>query len=158
MFREMRRGKQQLSFDECVEMLKRGSSGVLAVMGDDGYPYAVPLSYVYHDNALFFHGATSGHKLDAIRQNEKFSFCVIDQDKVIPEKLTSAYRSVIVFGKAHILENETEIRAAAQMLGQKYSPGMNELINKEIEAYMRHMAVVRLDIEHITGKLGKELL
>ena len=158
MFREMRRGKQQLSFDECVEILKRGSSGVLAVMGDDGYPYAVPLSYVYHDNALFFHGATSGHKLDAIRQNEKFSFCVIDQDEVIPEKLTSAYRSVIAFGKAHILEDETEIRAAAQMLGQKYSPGMDELINKEIEAYMRHMAVVRLDIEHITGKLGKELL
>ena len=158
MFREMRRGKQQLSFDECVEILKRGSSGVLAVMGDDGYPYAVPLSYVYHDNALFFHGATSGHKLDAIRQNEKFSFCVIDQDEVIPEKLTSAYRSVIAFGKAHILEDETEIRAAAQMLGQKYSPGMDELINKEIETYMRHMAVVRLDIEHITGKLGKELL
>lgn len=158
MFREMRRFQQQLSTEECIDILQRGSSGVLAVIGDNGYPYAVPLSYVYHDNALFFHSATSGHKLDAIRQNEKFSFCVIDQDEVIPEKLTSAYRSVIVFGKAHILEDEGEIRAAAWALGQKYSPGMDELINQEIDAYMRHMAVVRLDIEHISGKIGKELL
>lgn len=158
MFREMRRNKQQLSPEESIKILQRATSGVLAVIGDGGYPYAVPLSYVYHDNAIFFHGATSGHKLDAIRQNEKFSFCVIDQDEVIPEKLTSAYRSVIVFGKAHILENEAEIREVAQILGQKYSPGMDELIDTEIKIYMHHMTVVRLDIEHMTGKIGKELL
>lgn len=158
MFREMRRNKQQLSTEECIDILRRATSGVLAVSGDDGYPYAVPLSYVYHNNAIFFHGAASGHKLDAIRQNGKFSFCVIDRDEVIPEKLTSAYRSVIAFGTAHVLEDEDEIREAAQILGQKYSPGMDELINQEIETYMRHMAVVRLDIEHMTGKIGLELL
>lgn len=158
MFREMRRNKQQLSPEESIKILQRATSGVLAVIGDGGYPYAVPLSYVYHDNAIFFHGATSGHKLDAIRQNEKFSFCVIDQDEVIPEKLTSAYRSVIVFGKAHVLEDEAEICEAARTLGQKYSPGMNELIDTEIKTYMHHMTVVRLDIEHMTGKIGKELL
>lgn len=158
MFREMRRNKQQLSPEESIKILQRATSGVLAVIGDGGYPYAVPLSYVYYNNALFFHGATSGHKLDAIRQNEKFSFCVIDQDEVIPEKLTSAYRSVIVFGTAHVLEDETEIREAARALGQKYSPGMNELIDTEIKTYMHHMTVVRLDIEHMTGKIGKELL
>lgn len=158
MFREMRRNKQQLSTEESIEILKRNSSGVLAVFGDNGYPYAVPLSYIYHDNTIFFHGASTGHKLDAIHQNEKFSFCVIDKDDVIPEKLTTAYRSVIAFGRAHILNEENEIRVAAQMLGQKYSPGLDEMIEKEIETYMHHMAVVRLDIEHITGKIGKELL
>lgn len=157
MFREMRRFQQQLSAEECIDILQRGSSGVLAVAGDDGYPYAVPLSYVYHNNALYFHGASTGHKLDAIRQNEKFSFCVIDQDEVIPEKLTSAYRSVIVFGKARILEDEGEIRTAAWALGQKYSPGMDETITQEINTEFHRMTVVRLDIEHITGKEGIEL-
>lgn len=133
MFREMRRNKQQLSTEESIEILKRSSSGVLAVFGDDGYPYAVPLSYVYENGSIWFHGATVGHKLDAIRQNEKFSFCVIDKDDVIPEKLTTAYRSVIAFGRAHILNEENEIRVAAQMLGQKYSPGLDEMIEKEIE-------------------------
>lgn len=158
MFREMRRHGQQLTGEACAQVLSRGSAGVLAVSGANGYPYAVPLSYVYHNNAIFFHGAASGHKLDAIRQNGKASFCAIDRDEVIPEKLTTAYRSVIAFGTAHILEDEAEIRAGAQMLGQKYSPGMDELINQEIETYMRHMTVVRLDIEHMTGKIGKELL
>lgn len=157
-FREMRRIKQQLSTEECVCVLQRGSSGVLAVVGDDGYPYAVPLSYVYHDGALFFHGASVGHKLDAIRRNEKFSFCVIDHDEVIPEKLTTAYRSVIAFGRARILSDPAEIRAAAQVLGQKYSPGLDAMVNREIEAYLTQMAVVRLDIEHMTGKIGKELM
>ncbi len=158
MFREMRRNKQQLSTEESIEILKRSSSGVLAVFGDDGYPYAVPLSYVYENGSIWFHGATVGHKVDAIRRNEKFSFCVIDQDEVIPEKLTTAYRSVIVFGRAHILEDEQEIRAAAWAMGRKYSPGMDNKIEQEINIEFPHMAVVRLDIEHITGKIGKELL
>lgn len=157
-FREMRRNNQQLSTEECIAVLRRGTSGVLAVVGDGGYPYAIPLSYVYHDGALFFHGASVGHKLDAIRQNEKFSFCVIDHDEVIPEKLTTAFRSVIVFGKARILSDPTEIRAAAQILGQKYSPGLDAMVNREIEVYLNQMAVVRLEIEHMTGKIGKELM
>lgn len=157
MFREMRRIKQQLTKEECVAVLERGSSGVLAVMGDGGYPYAVPLSYVYENESIWFHGATVGHKLDAIRRNEKFSFCVVDQDVVIPEKLTTAYRSVIVFGKAHILEDAQEIRAAAWAMGRKYSPGMDDKIEEEINIEFPNMAVVRLDIEHMTGKEGMEL-
>ena len=157
MFREMRRINQQLSEEECISVLQRGSSGVLAVIGDGGYPYAVPLSYVYENGSIWFHGATVGHKVDAIRQNEKFSFCVVDQDDVIPEKLTTAYRSVIVFGKASILEDEQEIRAAAWAMGHKYSPGMDDIIEQEINLEFRNMAVVRLDIEHMTGKEGMEL-
>lgn len=113
MFREMRRKQQQLSPRENDEILRRCTSGVLAVAGDGGYPYAVPLSYVYQDGKLWFHGAVTGHKLDAVLQNDKVSFCVIDQDEVVPEKLTSAYRSVIVFGRARVLEDEAEIRQAA---------------------------------------------
>ena len=106
MFRTMRRKKQEMSRDRCREVLERGTSGVLAVLGDEGYPYAVPLSYVYKDSNIYFHCAKSGHKTDAIAKNNKVSFCVIDQDAVIPEEYTTNYRSVIVFGKTRILEGE----------------------------------------------------
>ena len=85
MFREMRRKKQLLSEEACIAVLDRGTSGVLAVSGDDGYPYTVPLSYVYCDGKIYFHSAKSGHKIDAIKNSSKVSFCVIDQDKIVPE-------------------------------------------------------------------------
>ena len=86
MFREMRRKKQALSEKDCAAVLNRGTSGVLALLGEEGYPYAVPLSYVYDGEKLYFHSAKSGHKLDAVRSNPKASFCVIDQDQIIPEE------------------------------------------------------------------------
>ena len=108
MFREMRRKRQMLSEDDCKIILREGTSGVLALSGDDGYPYAVPLSYVYDGEKIFFHCAKSGHKLDAIRRNPKASFCVIGQDKVVPEEYTTDYRSVIAFGTVRILEDDRE--------------------------------------------------
>ena len=109
MFRKMRRFKQQLSNDEALEILKNCKSGVLAVSGDDGYPYTVPLNFVYKDGKIYFHCAKNGHKLDAIKQNKKVSFCVIEKDEVDSEKLTTLFRSVVVFGKAEIMENEEKI-------------------------------------------------
>ena len=99
MFRPMRRGKQLLPPEESIQILEQGTSGVLAVAGDAGYPYAVPLSYVYTDGKLYFHCAKSGHKLDAIRRNSKTSFCVIGQDAVVPLEYTTYFRSVIAFGQ-----------------------------------------------------------
>ncbi len=84
MFREMRRKRQALDAEEMADVLHKGTSGVLALSGDDGYPYAVPISYVYDGNKIFFHCAKSGHKLDAIHRNAKASFCVIDQDQIVP--------------------------------------------------------------------------
>ena len=158
MFREMRRKKQQLSRQEAEEILTNGTSGVLAVAGDGGYPYAVPLSYVYQDGVLWFHGALSGHKLDAIRQNSKASFCVIGQDQVVPEKLTTRYRSVIAFGQVRVLEDEGEIRRAAQILGEKYNPGQPEAVRQEIDREFSVLCMFQMDIEHMTGKEGLELL
>ena len=86
MFREMRRNRQQLSEEESLAVLERGTSGVLAVLGDEGYPYAVPLSYVYRNGKIYFHCAKSGHKLEALKHCGKVSFCVVDQDQVKPEE------------------------------------------------------------------------
>ena len=158
MFREMRRKRQQLSEEECIEILKSGTSGVLAVAGDDGYPYAVPLSYVFCDSKIFFHCAKTGHKLDAIKKNSKVSFCVTGQDKIIPEKFTTYFRSVIVFGKACILENNSEKRQAIEKLAEKYSPGMEKEREQEIGKEFNLLCMVEITIDHMTGKEAIELV
>ena len=158
MFREMRRKKQQLSEAACFEILKKNTAGVLAVHGDDGYPSAVPLSYVYTDGALYIHCAKSGHKIDAIRRSDKISFCIVDQDQIVPEKYTTYFRSVIVFGRAIILEEQEEIRRAIEALAIKYHPtdaeaNRNAAITRELHA----LCMVKLEIEHMTGKQAREL-
>ena len=124
MFREMRRKKQQLSERDSKDVLLRRTFGVLAVTGDEGYPYAVPLSYVFDEkaNKIYFHCAKSGHKLDALRQEEKVSFCVVDQDEIVPERFTTHYRSVIVFGKIRVIEEGEEWLEAIKKLMARYSP------------------------------------
>lgn len=107
-FRAMRRKRQQLSEAETISILEQSTSGTLALMGDGGYPYAVPISYVYADGRLYFHSALTGHKVDAIRACEKASFCVVGQDSVQPKQYTTFFRSVIAFGRLHIIEDEKE--------------------------------------------------
>ncbi len=126
MFREMRRKRQELSREESIAILNRSTSGVLAVLGDDNYPYAVPLSFVYDKTRIYFHCARAGHKLEAISQNNKVSFCVIDEDKVVPEEYTTYFRSVILFGRARILDNPEEKREALEKLAAKYFPSDEE--------------------------------
>ena len=158
MFRKMRRFKQQLSVTETEEILRNGTSGVLAVSGDDGYPYAVPISYVYTDGKIIFHGAKSGHKLDAIISEPKASFCVIDRDDIVPEKYTTYFRSAIVFGKIHIPEDDEEKRNAVDILARKYRPGFDEERRKEIEREFPGLCVFVLDVEHMSGKQAIELV
>lgn len=157
MFRQMRRKNQALSFGECEAVLNRGSAGVLAVLGDEGYPYAVPLSYVYDGGKVYFHCALEGHKLDAIQKDNRVSFCVVDQDAVVPEKYTTYYRSVIAFGRARILKDEHQKRGALQMLAAKYSPEQREGRLLEIERLFSRVCMVEVDIEHLTGKEAIEL-
>ena len=157
-FRPMRRNRQQLSEEESIEILQKATSGVLALLGDNGYPYAVPISYVYADGKIYFHSALSGHKVDAIRSCDKASFCVIEQDDVKPEKYTSYFRSVIAFGRIHIEEDEAEKLAIARLLGNRYNPNHEEALQKEIESGLSRMLAIRLDIEHLTGKEAIELV
>ena len=184
MFREMRRKGQQISAKECADILTRASSGVLGLYGDDGYPYTVPVSYVYTpgpaiegEDALTegikapqfapgalgtigFHCATTGHKIDAIRRNEKVSFTVIARDEIMPKERTTKFCSVIVFGRARILEGEENLRRAANAVGAKYSAGYEDLYMEETEDTIRRgtLCCVEITIDHMTGKIGKEIL
>ncbi len=157
MFREMRRKNQILTREESIAVLEKGTAGVLAVAGDDGYPYAVPLSYVYQDSKIYFHCALTGHKLDAIAGNDKVSFCVIDQDQVVAEEYTTYFRSVIAFGRARVLEQADEKRHALEILSAKYSPDDVQGRMKEIDKTLKLVCMVEISIEHLAGKEAKEL-
>ena len=157
MFREMRRNKQALTAEEIAEILKRNTSGVLAVNGDGGYPYAVPLSYVYLDSKLYFHCAGTGHKLESILKDGKVSFCVIDQDQVVGEEYTTYFRSVIAFGRARVLEGAEKLRPLVELC-EKYYPGHLEQTRQKAEHALKNVSIVEVTIEHMTGKTAMELV
>lgn len=157
--REMRRKNQLLGAEETIAILEKGTNGVLAVQDADGYPYAVPLSYVYCDSKIYFHSSKSGHKIDAIANCDKASFCVVDQDQIVPEEYTTYFRSAIAFGKIRLLEDETEKKAALMKLAMKYSHVMGEEGCKaEMAKSFQAVDMIELDIEHMTGKEAIELV
>ena len=160
MFREMVRKKQQLTKEEAIELLKKEPRGVLSVLGDDGYPYGVPIDHWYNeeDGWIYFHSGKSGHKVDAIRSCSKASFCVIAEDNVMEEEFTTYFKSVIAFGKIRILEDMSEIRSAIEILSDKYCPVDVSLRDKEIEGAVSRLGMLEFTIEHLTGKEAKELL
>lgn len=158
MFRGMRRKAQLLSEEKTIKIFEKGTSGVLAVLGDEDYPYAVPLSYIYCDSKIYFHGAKSGHMLDSILKHEKVSFCVIDEDKVVPEEYTTYFRSAIAFGKVRVIDNENEKRNAIEKLAVRYTPNDEEGRLKKIEREYKILCMFELDIEHMTGKEAMKLV
>lgn len=157
-FRPMRRMRQQLGMEACDEILRKATSGTLAVLGDGEYPYAVPLSFVYVGGIIYFHSAKSGHKIDAIRNHDKASFCVIAKDEIHGNQYTTYFSSVIAFGRISIVTSLNEKLEGIKLLGRKYNPGNEADLNHEIEKGFDHMELLRLDIEHLTGKQAIELL
>jgi len=147
----MRRSKQLLSMEDTVAVMDRCTNGVLACIGDEDYPYAVPLSYVYFNGKIYFHSAKTGHKIDAILKNPKVCFTVIDEDTIVSKEYTSYFRSVLAFGKARIAEDDEWLKAFKAIV-EKYSGDQPEeakhkAINGCTQAY-----IIAIDIEHITGK------
>jgi len=153
MFREMRRIGNALPNEETVAMLRKATNGVLSVTGDDGYPYGVPVSFLYRNNQIVFHCATEGHKLDAISRNPKVSFCVVEQDLIVPAEFNTLYRSAIAFGKARILAGE-EKREYIEAIAKKYAPDYDKEAKDYIKSDWSGFNVVVIDIDHLTGKAG----
>ena len=158
MFRPMRRSRQALGIDACKEVLSRGTSGVLALLGDGGWPYAVPMSYAFDGENLYFHCAREGHKLDAIRREARASFCVVDRDEVVPAEYTTYFRSAIAFGRVRVIEDEAQKRAAIELLARRYFPQDSaENRHRAIEREWAGLCMLEMDIEHMSGKEAKEL-
>lgn len=155
MERKLRRIKQELQKEECVNILNRGKVCIWAVAGDDDYPYAVPINYVYVNDSIYIHCALQGHKIDAINRNPKCSICVIDKDDVVPEEFTTYFKSVIAFGQAEIEEDEKVKISALKLLSDKYAPGIDP--TEEIARFLKNVCIVRIRLHRITGKEAIEL-
>ena len=151
MFRKMRRFGQQLDEKRCIEILKNEPRGVLAVLGDEGYPYTIPLDFVYDEGKIYFHSAVEGHKIDAIQGYNKASFCVLD--KGIRENGDWAYYfdSVVAFGRIKIVEDKNIAEEKLRLLGLKYFPTA-EMVERDMEKNAKRALVLELSIEHMTGK------
>lgn len=155
MFRELTRKKQQLPPDACKEILHQEPRGVLAVQGDDGYPYALPINFYFDEaeNKIYFHSGKVGHKLDAIARSDKASFCVCDKGCHKEGHWSLNFRSVIVFGRIRVVDDWSDALMVA--FCKRFTDDM-DYINREIEAFRNGTAVLCLEIEHMTGKLVNE--
>ncbi len=157
MFRPLRRIKQQLTQEECLSLLEGEVRGVLSVLGDDDYPYGLPINYWYSkdENKIYFHGAREGHKIDAINKHNKVSFCVYDKGIQIEGKRGLDYKSVIVFGKIKVVEDREKTIDICRKLSSQFDFGQ-EYIEEEIKKFANFVMCLELDIEHISGKKVNE--
>ena len=158
MFRKMRREKCELSKETAEKILREGIFGVLALSGDEGYSYAVPINYAYSDGKIYFHSAKTGHKLDAIKNNDKVSFCVVERHEVVPEEFTSYFSSAIAFGKIRLAEDDAEKLHALELLADKYSPNVSQDLREKELKRVSAVSIMILEIEHLTGKAARELV
>lgn len=155
MFRKMRRFKQQLSDEKCIEILKNEPRGVLALHGENGYPYALPLDHLYYGGRLYFHCASEGHKIDAINADPKASFCVTDKGFKKENEWALNISSVIVFGKISFITDADKKENILRMLGNKYNPDPED-VEREIKKYLDKVCILEMSIDHMTGKLVNE--
>ena len=157
MFRKMAREKQQLGIEECVGILKTEKRGVLSLLGDDGYPYGVPLNHYYceEDGKLYFHSGKKGHKIDAIRSCVKASYCVLDKGTRESGGWALNFRSVIVFGKIEFVSDRDKIYDIAARLSRKFTCD-EEYIRNEIEKFGGSTLMFALVPEHVCGKRVNE--
>lgn len=151
MFREMRRKDRELKNDEVIDILKNSDYGILSTVSEDGYPYGVPVSFVFFNNSIYFHGAIEGHKLDNILNNGKVSFCVVGQTYILPDKFSTKYESVIVFGMANEIFDDEKNTILLEILN-KYSPDYIEKGKEYIKNASKATKVIKISIEHISGK------
>lgn len=157
MFRSMRRPRKAISEAAAKQLLSASRRGVLAVNGDDGYPYAVPVNYLYDSEAgeLYFHGARAGHKVDALRASDKVCFTVYGNETLRQEPWAPFLQSVVVFGRCRLLENGPEATTLLKRLAMKYFPD-EQLADAEIEQSGRAVQLFAIQIEHLTGKEVQE--
>ncbi|MDF2873829.1 MAG: putative flavin-nucleotide-binding protein [Sporomusa sp.] len=152
MFKQMRRCDRQAGVEDTVAILEKCEYGVLSTVNPDSVPYGVPLSYIYKDGSIYFHSAGEGHKLDNITANSKVSFCVVGDKKSLPEKFTTNYESVIVFGQASPVQG-AEKEAVLLALISKYAPDHMVAGAEYARKAGDKTTVIKVIIEHITGKV-----
>ena len=156
-FRELTRYKQQLEESECIELLKNTKRGVLSVLGDNGYPYGSPINHYYDEESgkIWFHGGKAGHKVDAMRNCDKVSFCVMDEGRHAGDEWFLTFCSVIVFGRMELIEDWDTIAGISRKLSYKFTDD-DAYIDEEIRKSGPGTLMYALTIENMCGKLVRE--
>ncbi len=154
MFRKMRRFKQQIPEDECINILKNTKRGVLSLIGDGGYPYGIPMDHWYceEDGMIYFHGAKEGHKIDAIKACDLASYCVYDEGFRKEGDWALNITSVITFGRISLVEDEELARKICTELVRKFTDD-EEYLQRELKNALPRVQCLALTPEHMTGKL-----
>lgn len=155
MFRSMRRKNQELTYDESLKILEEYDRGILALLGDEDYPYTVPMNHLLIDDKIYFHGSKVGHKIDAIKNHDKASYCVMDSGVKYPNEWWYTFRSVIAFGRIKFIEEDDKKLEILNKLGDKYFPSQ-DITQEEIKRLYDNVAILELGIEHLSGKTVKE--
>lgn len=151
MQRAMRRADRAMDLENAAALLSQGTYGVLSTVGGDGKPYAVPLSYIFRNGAIYFHCATEGRKLDNLAANSAVSFCVIGQTKTLPREFATEYESAIASGNASPVFGEEKREALVGIL-EKYSADFMESGLKYLAGQLERVSVIRIDVDHVSGK------
>jgi uncharacterized protein len=151
-FREIRRRERALSKDEARDILARAEYGVLATIGNNGWPYAVPLNHVLAGDTIYIHCALEGHKLDNLANEARVSYCAVASTRVIPEKLSTLYECAVVFGRAALVTSAEEKSKALKLLTDRFCADFPEQVEEALEKWGPKTAIIRIEIERITGK------
>ena len=154
-FRHLRRFKQAASPLECEAVLTSAQRGILAIHGENGYPYGLPINYLYHDGKLYFHCAKTGHKLDAIRADDKVCFTVLSDPVKNPGEWWNCFTSVICFGRISEVRDEREIDRLLRLIGAKYFPEGYDL-EEDMAKNARNALIMEITIDHMSGKHVRE--
>lgn len=157
MFRSIRKKKNEISLDAAKELLHCSRRGILAVNGDNGYPYAIPINYLYDEDTqkIFFHGAKAGYKVDALKACDKVCFTVCGNETIKDEAWAPYVKSAVVFGKCHLMENDSSAMDALKKFAMKYYPG-EDMVDSQIASTGRATQMFEIEIEHISGKEVQE--
>lgn len=157
MFRELVRKNKKLSMEDCIQVLKTETRGVLSVNGDEGYPYGTPMNHFYNeeDGKIYFHCGNMGHRLDALEKDDKVSFCTYDKGCARPGEWALQVRSVIVFGRVRIVDDLSRITDITTKLSYKFTQD-TAYIQEEIAKHAHRTLLLELTPEHICGKAVEE--
>ena len=153
MFREMRRRKQGLSEEDIDQILAAQKRGVLSVHGEDGYPYGLPVNFLYDaaESCIYIHGAKAGHKIDAIAADPRVCFTTWDDGILDADGWSYHVKSVIAFGRAELIEDEKVALEKARELGRKYFP-TEEYVEEEMRKAASRVQMIAIHLDHVTGK------
>lgn len=157
MFRDIRKKKNKMSAELTNKLLKETRIGILAVNGDEGYPYALPINFLYDEarQKIFFHGAKRGHKYDTLKRSEKVCFSVYGQEMVKEEAWAPFVQSAVIFGRCHLMENTEQALEVLKQFALKYYPN-EKMVMDEIDASRNAVQLFEIDIEQLSGKEVQE--